>query len=218
MLGDIIQIRPEYSQTADHLLQGIFQSNSFVDGQLAFPQNRLSIVIGGESGSGKSVTAVCLAQQLAAQNLPALILHLDDYFHLPPATNHQKRLEDLAWVGAQEVNLALLQSHIDAFHRGETHILKPLVSYHENEIRTEYAHFQPVLIVEGTYTFLLEHAHYYIFMERDYRDTIEQRKARGRDILDDFSEKVLAKEHEIVSPLCRFADAIVRKDYSVSFV
>ena len=47
--------------------------------------------------------------------IDVILLQLDDYFYLPPADNHAARLANLAHVGVREVNMPLLQQHLNAF-------------------------------------------------------------------------------------------------------
>ena len=81
---------------------------------------RRVIGVAGESGSGKSVTAEELARACNGVGLGTLVLNQDNYFFLPPRTNHEHRVESLENVGPHEVNMALLSSHISAFRAVET--------------------------------------------------------------------------------------------------
>ena len=58
MIGDVITIRPEYYATAREILLCIEAQTPLHSFQ------KYVILIAGESGSGKSVTAVCLAEAL----------------------------------------------------------------------------------------------------------------------------------------------------------
>ncbi|MDX2136195.1 MAG: hypothetical protein SFV52_15525 [Saprospiraceae bacterium] len=208
MIGDPIHIKAEYFGTADAVLAHL----------PGLGQGRKVLLVGGESGSGKSVTATCLQQRLTQQGIMALVLHQDDYFHLPPLPNHEKRQHDLGWVGPQEVKLTALQAHIDAFLENQPFITKPLVNYRTNEVLEETVPLDPyqVLIIEGTYVLLLERAFAAIFMDRDYQQTLAQRIARNREPYDPFVEMVLKIEHEIIRKLRPRAHLIVNTDYSVS--
>jgi len=208
MIGDIILIKPAYIKTAEMIID--FCPSSF------FKQKRV-VFVAGESGSGKSVTAVCLQKVLLEQKIDAFILHQDDYFYLPPASNHAARETDISKVGLAEVNLQLLQSHVNAFLKNEAHIVKPLVYYKENQIIQDTINITPyqVLIIEGTYSFFLENADLKVFMERNYKDTLESRIERARDISSDFLELVLQIEHELISPCIKKADLLVKKNYQV---
>ena len=52
---------------------------------------KIAIGIGGESGSGKSVTAYALQRILADHNIQSVVIQMDDYFILPPKLNHENR-------------------------------------------------------------------------------------------------------------------------------
>ncbi len=208
MIGDVIDIKPEYINTSREIVS--LCGNHFFD-------KKRVILVAGESGSGKSVTAVSLQKVLLEKHIDAMVLHQDDYFHLPPATNHDERLKDLSRVGMNEVNLNLMQKHIHAFKANVERITKPLVHYKENEILQETANIKAyrTLIVEGTYSFALHGADTRIFMERNYKDTLTSRLKRNRDVAGEFVEKVLEIEHRLISPMASQADILVRKNYQV---
>ena len=88
---------------------------------------RTVIAVAGESGSGKSTTALALADVLNEAALPTVILHQDDYFIRPPRANHMHRCSDLASVGPHEVNLALLGEHVAAFRAARPDVVGPRV-------------------------------------------------------------------------------------------
>ncbi|MBK9337206.1 MAG: hypothetical protein IPM98_11780 [Lewinellaceae bacterium] len=150
MIGDVIKIDAKHYKTSRNILPMLHP----------FLQNtaRVVLAVGGESGCGKSVTAVCLRDLLAETGIKAAIIHLDDYFVYPPATNHQRRLEDIRRVGMQEVRMDLLQAHVDAFRAGQLFLDKPLSNYQTNEIEAERLDTSDarVLIVEGTYSLALQ--------------------------------------------------------------
>lgn len=214
MIGDVIHIRPEYFSTADALVDLILAAHQ--SKQRAFEV----IAIGGESGSGKSVTAICLQLSLEKKGITSIILHQDDYFKLPPKTNHINRVKDISAVGMQEVEMAFLEKNIRDFRSKQSIINKPLVNYEEDSIGEENIPLKDtqVLIIEGTYSLSLENVDVRIFMQRNYRDTLENRIARGREAYSEFVEKVLEIEHQLISPGIEKADAIVQKDYSVKNV
>jgi uridine kinase len=208
MLGDIINIRSEYYATSNDIVHYLKELQ-------VWSKPRLAIAIAGESGSGKSVTAICLQHALAEHNRKALILHLDDYFKLPPRPNHDKRVESIDWVGPQEVRLDLLQRNVDEFKAGLKELVRPLINYKLNQILAENIPLiaYDCIIVEGTYSFLLENIDFNVFMDRTYLETKQQRDERGRDVQDDFVEKVLEIEHSIIRALRPKAQIIVDKSY-----
>jgi uridine kinase len=206
MIGDNILIQPKYLHTA-----------AAIRPYLKIGDAPICIAIGGESGSGKTVTALAIAQLLQEENSLCVVLHQDDYFKLPPKSNHAKRILDIRQVGMQELHFELLQKNIHDFFHGVKSIEKPLVDYDNNLILQETIALDgvKVLIIEGTYSMLLKEVTHKIFMKRNYHDTYLNRLARGRDIATDFVEQVLEIEHQLIAPLLAKADIIVEKDYTV---
>jgi uridine kinase len=209
MLGDVIQIKPEYFTTSVKIAE-VWKNQ-------CKELKRSVIGIAGESGSGKSVTAVCLQKSLHEMGVKALILHMDDYFHLPPSSNHQRRLESLDNVGKHEVNLSLLEENILSFKDGVEAMTVPVVNYKLNSILSEIIPSQgyDVLIIEGTYTFFIENLDFKIYMDRTFEQTREQRASRAREEMSDFIESVLALEHAIIRPTKIDADVVVDVNYQV---
>lgn len=185
-------------------------------------RQRFSISVAGQSGSGKSETAMAIALSLQPHGIESVIFQQDDYFVHPPKTNDATRRADISWVGIQEVRLDLMDRHLAAFLEGGDRIEKPLVDYHEDSIGSEV--MEPggarVAIADGTYTTLLNNVMCHIFIDRDYLDTRPHREKRRRDDseLDPFIDQVLAIEHEIISSHRSRADIIVNRDYSITVV
>ena len=72
------------------------------------------------------------------------------------------------------------------------------------------------VIVEGTYTTELKNVNIRIFIDRTYIDTGEAHECRARDEQDEYLEKVLKIEHDIISSHKTQADIIVTRDYDVN--
>lgn len=182
------------------------------------PSGRTVVAVGGESGSGKSTTALALQTALSERGLRATVLHLDGYFHLPPRANHEARTQSLSWVGLNEVNMALLQSHVDAFHAGATELEVPVVDYVQSsiELHTTDISDSEVLIVEGTYALYLDRLDHGVFMPCTYRDTRLVRQARTREVYDPFVEQVLDIEHHLVQTSASGAQWCITPNYEVA--
>jgi uridine kinase len=203
----------------DKLLQGEYYKRSAktihdaIKDKLSL-QEHFILTIGGESGAGKTETASELIQLLKEDGIKAYSISLSDYYYDPPATNRQRRMRDIHHVGLNEVQLDLLDEHLRMIKRGEAgSIEKPLVNFEENQITSETVDFTPyqVIIVEGTYATALRFVDYRVFMSGDFEDTREMRKKRGRDEQTDFLERVLAREHGIVSAHAALCDLIIPK-------
>lgn len=210
MIGDNIIVKNHHMPPAGKILDRVGKRLENRTGVFVF-------TVGGESGSGKSTLSLAMKTLLEERGNKTFIFHMDDYFRYPPQDNHQKRLEDISWVGPGEVNLELLQEHVDKVKEGTGMLRKPLVHYRENLIREVIVEMDDigVVIVEGTYTTLLENIDCKVFMLRNYIDTYEARVRRGRDQLIPFNEKVLEIEHEIIHKHADLADILIDKNYNV---
>ncbi len=178
---------------------------------------RTVIAVAGESGSGKSVTAIDLAAELNANGITSAIIHQDNYFVRPPRTNHEFRKHDITSVGPQEVQMDLIREQLRAFRAAER-VMAPVVDYEGNRFLTQpldFAH-TGVLVVEGTYALLLDSADIGIFLQATYRDTEGRRKARNRDIFDPFVDDVLEIEHRVIAPQADIADILLDRDFVIS--
>ena len=212
MIGDTVEIRAVYMELSEQLID-ILPDNYLKIGSAK------CIAIGGESGCGKSSLAIALKRSLDKIHIKSVILHQDDYFSLPPKTNHVNRVKSLDNVGVHEVKMELLDSHIKAIKEAELERLKkPLVHYHQNEIHSESIDIRNVraIIVDGTYTMLLKHADLRIFMTRNYKETKDYRISRGRDIISTFNEEVLHKEHNIIKQHLLLSDYVIDKEMVLS--
>jgi len=191
---------------------------SMVIDRLRLPrEGRVVIAVAGESGSGKSTTATSLGRELSTSGIPTGLIHQDDYFLRPPRTNHEYRLLDLRHVGPHEVNLELLQSHVDAFLAGRDGVEGPAVDYPANRFVTRRLDFSAlqVLIVEGTYVFRLRGIDARIFLDATHEDTKERRRARNRDIDAPVIDRILAIEHEIIEQQAQQADIVIDRHFEV---
>lgn len=209
MIGDKLNTQPHHIQAAREIYEGV--KDKLGPGPTTF-------TVAGQSGAGKSEIADELAKLLEAGGRKTMVFQQDDYFFYPPKTNHNRRVDDIEWVGTKEVNLKLLDEHLSAFKESTTRILeKPLVIFDEDRITSEKVDLSPfsVLIAEGTYTTLLKNADYHVFIDRDYHDTKKHRQERGREVIDSFSDKILKIEDQIISKHKSLASFIVRKDYTV---
>lgn len=210
MRGDVLVIRPAHREAATQIADLLTDRLNSTDACLA-------IGIAGESGSGKSEIAASLQDALHRRSIVSVILQQDDYFLLPPHKNDANRRADIGWVGPQEVDLERLDRDVHTLLAGALQLEKPLVVYNENRITTETLMTSgcQVVITEGTYVSLLTSLHIRIFIDRDFRMTLEARRTRNRDPLDSFIEQVLRIEHAEIQTHKRLADIVIAEDYSV---
>ncbi|MBS3787390.1 hypothetical protein KGY79_04240 [Candidatus Bipolaricaulota bacterium] len=207
MLGDELVIEECHTERAREIV-------AILDDRLS-GKDKFVVTVAGESGSGKSELASEIARLNRENDLPTGILQQDDYFVFPPKTNHEMRKKNLDQVGTYEVKLDFLDSNLRSFRKEVDSIFKPLVDYNADRINTEIKEVGKyrILIAEGTYTTTLQFADFRIFIDRDYRQTYEDRKRRGRDRMEPFVEDVLEREHEIISSHRDRADLLITSDY-----
>ncbi len=208
MKGDKLVITEGHIKAAQQIMNLLFP-------KIKEATNRFIITVAGESGSGKSEIATVLSDLLAKRNIKSVILQQDDYFVYPPRTNAMMRKKEISQVGPAEVHLNLLDQNLKEILKGKSEITKPLVIFNEDKIDKETVNLEgiKVVIVEGTYTTLLENVHQRIFIDRTLDDTRESRKIRARETQDDFLERILQIEHEIISSHKPRADIVITKDY-----
>lgn len=209
MIGDVINLEQKHLNTAENIYK-IFREKYNHD-------KKWAVGICGESGSGKSVTAFALKKVLEENGIKSLVIQMDDYFKLPPKTNHENRQRSFDNVGMNEVLLDLIKDHINEFKEGKSTLKKPLVHYQNNSISEEILDLQDVqvIIIEGTYILSIDDFDFSIFIDRNYQDTYEKRMERNRDEQSDFIEKVLNIEHNIIRQFKEKADVVLGKNYEI---
>ena len=208
MKGDVLIIGDHHKKAAQQSVRIMLDDILEADGKYV-------ITVAGESGAGKSEIAASIADMLESEGIKTFIFQQDDYFVYPPKTNAEVRKQDIHHVGTGEVKLGLMDEEISAILSGVEEIEKPLVIFDEDRISSEVIDFSPfkVLIAEGTYTTALKHANCRIFIDRNLDDTRAARSERAREKQDEFLEKILTIEHNIISKHKEKADIIITKEY-----
>jgi uridine kinase len=210
MKGDVIIIQPHHEKAARAIAD-------LVSSEVDSTSGCFVVTVAGESGAGKSEIAAALADALEKSAIRCTILQQDDYFIYPPKSNAEMRRSDIAHVGMSEVRLDLLDDNLSEAIAGATKIVKPLIDFDDDSIGEETVYLERihVVIVEGTYTTALKNVSKRVFIDRTYIDTREARSLRACEDQDDFLEKILTIEHEIISSHEPRADIIVTREYDV---
>ena len=213
MKGDVVVVQECHRRAATEIVPQIIDA-------IRRKSTRYTITVAGESGSGKSATGRAIADELEKHGIRSVVLGQDDYFVLPPRSNDMERRNDPQWLGPHiEVRLDLMEQNLVSAIQGEREITKPLVDYNSNTIQEETVTLNgfKVLIAEGTYTSLLKHVDTRIFIARSWLDTLEdrQKRNRGKEVGDPFTEQVLSTEHKIIAGHKQLADFVISKDYEV---
>jgi len=213
MKGDILVLQECHRRAAGVIVPQIIDA-------IRRKSTRYTITVAGESGSGKSETGRAMADELEKHGIRSVVLGQDDYFVLPPKSNDRERRNDPQWLGPHvEVRLDLMEQNLLSAIQGKREIAKPLVDYDANTIQQETIALDGigVLIAEGTYASLLKHVDTRVFIARNWMDTLEdrQKRNRGKEVGDPFTELVLSTEHKIIAGHKQLADFVITKDYEV---
>lgn len=210
MIGDRLIIKDEHIKAGERVMELVLP-------RIMNSPEKYIITIAGESGAGKSEIAAVLSDKLLERGIKSAIIQQDDYFVYPPITNAAMRKKDINHVGPGEVRLELLDQNLQEISDGKKEIDKPLVIYKEDRIDKETIKMQgiKVVIVEGTYTTLLKNTNTRIFIERTHLDTRAVRLERAREKQDEYLEKILGIEHEIISSHKSKADIILNRKYDM---
>jgi uridine kinase len=208
MRGDILIIGEHHLKAARGILE-------LTESSIMTKAGKFIFTIAGESGAGKSELASALKDFLEESGISAFIFQQDDYFEFPPKTNARMRESDISRVGPGEVRLDLLNENLFSVISGRSIVEKPLVIFAEDRISSETVDLSSfkVIIIDGTYTTLLNHADCRIFIDRNNNDTRDDRMKRNREKQDEYLEKILEIEHKIISRHKSKADIIVDKDF-----
>lgn len=207
MLGDVLLLEEKHRRAAAALAARLRDR----------PAQKLVVAIGGESGCGKSELAHELARALGRDGRPAKILHVDDYYRVPPRERKAWREEHgLEAVGDDEIDWDLLGRHVAAFRAGAEATLPcvDLVNGRVDRLLTDFADL-PVLVVEGLYA-MRAPADLKVFIDLTYRDTEKAQLLRGKETADDARRRVLEREHRVVSAHRELADLVVTADYELA--
>jgi alpha-galactosidase len=191
--------------------------------KMAAGKDKFVVAIGGESGSGKSETSALIGTRFIQSGSPAYVLSCDNYPHRPPRMNDAHRVEIFEeqkenglreYLGTEnEIDFPRLGQLVAAFKRGEPtlslRIMNAAEHYVQENDRVLDVSNIKVLVLEGTWSHFVPGADARVYLETNFRETLEHRKARARDPITPFTEMVLQIEHAKLEPVFQRAGVIV---------
>ena len=206
MLGDVLLITDNHRKAAEQIVSRLadIKADKFV------------IAVGGESGAGKSELAHVIARRLKDKGELAKILHIDDYYTVPPRERTEwRKKHGMESVGLSEVDWDLLGRHIAEFREGKEAVLPciDLLTDQEDKLITNFEGIK-YLIVEGLYPLKVD-ADLKIFIDLTYHETKKAQVLRGKEPQNEYRRQVLEREHQVVQSLRPLADLIVNRDFEV---
>jgi uridine kinase len=180
------------------------------------PKKRISISIGGESGSGKSEVAEALRNKLRAKGLWVKILHLDNYYKVSPdKRNEHRKAQGMGAVGIHEINWEQVNSNADAFYAGNLTPM-PYLDLFTNQKDLLYSNLKKIdiLLIEGLYA-----CHYPsdigVFIDLSYNETRKAQVTRKKEEMNSFRLQVLEKERDEVLKTRYMADYFVTPSFKM---
>ena len=212
MLGDVLLIGEIHKQAAIDIFECVM-----ADRVKKGDDYKYIIGVSGESGSGKSELAHVLANLLKNESIRAKLLHIDNYYKIPPLLRHEwRKTHGIETVGLEEIDWRLLNENILDF-KEDRESMMPCVDIISEQVDKLITDFRKVniLVLDGLYALNANSIDMKIFIDLTYHETKMAQLVREKESYDTFREKVLEQEHQIISKYKEHADIIVDKSYKV---
>jgi len=207
MLNDIIYINQKHEEAADAIYIKMAPEI----------HEKYIVTISGEVASGKCEIAQVLARKLKKEGKRAKILHMDDYYLVPPEERTAWRQKHgIDSIGYDEYDWKRINRNVKDFKEGKKSSIPSvdLVTLQVDEIITDFSSID-ILIISGLYSIMLDVSDLKVFVELTYKETIKEQLAEKKEELDEFRLKVLEREHKVVQSLKPLAGFFVDYDNSL---
>ncbi|MBI4647026.1 MAG: zeta toxin family protein [Bacteroidia bacterium] len=208
MLGDVLLIQDKHREAAAKISERILCQRA----------PKYLIAVSGESGSGKSELAHCIAKELKTKKISAKIIHTDNYYRIHPLQRTEWRKQHgIESIGYSEYDWETLNRNIKDFKNGNISEMPciDIVTDQVDKLSTDFSEIE-LLILDGLYAIKAEGIHIRIFIELTYHETKKAQIARGKEPQNEYRMQVLEREHVVVQSLRPLANVIINKEYVVS--
>jgi uridine kinase len=206
MLNDLVNIHSKHEEAAGTIYERIAPEL----------KDKYIVTISGEVASGKCEIAQVLARMYKKDGKKVKIIHMDDYYLVPPEERTDWRKKNgIDKIGYDEYDLIRINQNIDDFRNNQKSSLPSvdLITLQVDEIITDFKDID-ILIINGLYSIMLDKSDIKVFVELTYKETIKDQIAERKEELDEFRLKVLEREHQVVQSLKPGADFYVDFDNS----
>ncbi len=206
MLGDVLLITEKHVKAGEQIVSRLGKVKP----------DKMVIAIGGESGSGKSELAHVISKELKGMGQLAKILHIDNYYKVPPEDRTEwRKKHGIESIGLSEYDWDLIRQNTAEFREGKNATL-PCIDLLTDQVDKLLTNFEGIrfLIVEGLYA-LRADADLRVFIDLTYHETKKAQILRGKEPQNEFRLQVLEREHTVVQSLRPLADLIVTRDFEV---
>lgn len=204
MLNDVVTIEKKHTNAAATLFDRVMRDCKI----------KYIVSISGEVGAGKCEIAHELGRKLLEAGISVKLLHMDNYYHIPPLERHEWRKKNgLEKIGYDEYDWDLINLNLDEFRMNKESVL-PVVDLFTQQVDQLHTNFKgiEVLIIEGLYSIRINQSDLRVFIELTYEDTWEEQVLTHKEVLDDFRLEVLKHEHKAVQSLKSQADFYIDFD------
>ena len=204
MLNDVVTIEKKHTNAASTLFDRVLRDRT--------PKYIVSIT--GEVGTGKCEIAHELGRQLIEAGISVKLLHLDNYYIIPPLERIDwRRTHGLERIGYDEYDWTVLNQNIEDFRKNNESVM-PIVDLFTQKVDHLHTDFNgiDVLIIAGLYSIKLKQSDLRVFIELTYEDTWDEQNLTHKEVLDDFRLEVLEREHKVVQSLKPLADFYIDFD------
>jgi uridine kinase len=204
MLNDVVTIEKKHTNAAATLFDRVMRDRKV----------KYIISISGEVGTGKCEIAHELGRKLIEAGISVKLLHMDNYYFIPPLERHEwRKTNGLEKIGYDEYNWNLINLNLDEFRMNKESVL-PVVDLFTQKVDQLHTDFKgiDILIIEGLYSIKINQSDLRVFIELTYEDTWEEQILTHKEVLDDFRMEVLRHEHKAVQSLKGQADFYIDFD------
>jgi uridine kinase len=204
MLNDVVTIEKKHTNAAKTLYDRVIRDR----------KTKFIVTISGEVGAGKCEIAHELGRILIEAGISVKLLHMDNYYHIPPRERQDWRKKNgLEKIGYDEYDWATINQNIDDFRMNLKSVIPVVDLFTQNvdQLHTDFNGIE-VLIIEGLYSIRINQSDLRVFIELTYEDTWEEQTLTHKEILDDFRLEVLKQEHKAVQSLKSQADFYIDFD------
>ena len=204
MLNDVVTIEKKHTNAASTLYDRVIRDR----------KPKFIVSISGEVGTGKCEIAHELGRKLIEDGISVKLLHLDNYYYIPPRERQDWRKKNgLEKIGYDEYDWNNVNRNIDDF-RMDLKSIVPVVDLFTQNVDQLHTDFKGIelLIIEGLYSIKINQSDLRVFIELTYEDTWEEQNMTHKEKLDDFRMEVLKHEHKAVQSLKKQADFYIDFD------
>ena len=208
MLNDVLLIAEKHELAAQDILKVVLENK----------KDKFITAISGESGSGKSEVSHCLAKLLKKEGIRAKIIHIDNYYKIPPLERTEWRIKSgMENVGFTEYDWDTIYKNLIDFKNNKPSTM-PCIDIITDQVDQMTTDFNGVdmLIVDGLYAIKTDGIDLRVFIELTYHETKKAQVVRGKEPQNAYRMNVLEREHQVVSSLRPKADLFITKEYKVA--